>query len=36
MITLITSGVGSYLFIRGFAFFLGGLPTEADLITDLA
>ena len=36
MITLTTSGVGSYLFIRGFAFFLGGLPSEGDLISDLA
>jgi len=24
------------LFIRGFSFFLGGLPSEADLISDLA
>lgn len=35
-VTITTSGVGSYLFIRGFSFFLGGLPSEADLISDLA
>lgn len=36
MIVLTTSGVGSYLFIRGFSFFFGGYPNEGDLIADLA
>ena len=36
MVVLIsTSGIGSYAFMRGWSFFLGGLPSESEMMSDL-
>lgn len=35
VIIVATSGIGSYAFMRGGAFFLGGLPNESQMVSDL-
>lgn len=35
VVLLSTSGIGSYAFMRGWSMFLGGFPTESEMMADL-